>query len=289
MSVRGEPSPVTIVRAQTRGSGLVLGFATNGVAVAAVGGQGSDLFFWSDDGQTFTDGRSPGPGLRSAFLREDGLWVCGEYGYAALSRDHGVTWKKLETGTRGCLFGMSGDAAGNIWVAGDSGYLAIAPDGETLSRVTGIPESIARISPSPLGMLVPTDDPGYLYICRGITSDTFERTPVKAGDLMSATVTPNGTLLTVGKRGSIFRSTDSGKNFSKIESGVTGLLCMVDTFADGRVAVVGDGGAILLSEDDGASFRRIQQTATMDTIWCCRRHGNSMLMGGGMGIILSLP
>ena len=54
----------------------------------------------------------------------DTLWVCGEYGMLAVSRDAGETWGKLATGTNGCLFGLALGPDGAVWTCGDGGYLA---------------------------------------------------------------------------------------------------------------------------------------------------------------------
>ena len=140
MSVRGKPSPVSVLRAQTRGDGLVLGFGVDGARAVAVGGQGRDLFLWSDDGETFSAKKSPGPGLRSAFLQGDELWVVGEYGYVAFSSDRGETWARRESGTRGCLFGIAPDSSGNWWLGGDGGFLAVSTDGVSLTKLSGIRE-----------------------------------------------------------------------------------------------------------------------------------------------------
>src|SRR5438874_4278703 len=97
---------------------LVLGLATNGAKAIAVGGQGRDLFLTSDDGATFRAGHSPNGGLRSAWTEPDGgIWVVGEYGYAARSSNGGATWEKISTGKwrkyQGpCLFGIVRDADG---------------------------------------------------------------------------------------------------------------------------------------------------------------------------------
>src|SRR5271165_2050019 len=80
--------------------GLVLGFAVHDERIYAVGGQGADLFLTSDDGVSFKQGSSPGPGLRSVMAREDGVWVVGEYGYIARSNDRGASWKRLPTKSR---------------------------------------------------------------------------------------------------------------------------------------------------------------------------------------------
>ncbi|MCA9671624.1 MAG: WGR domain-containing protein [Myxococcales bacterium] len=267
--------------------GLVLGLGVSGKRVAAVGGQGSDLFYLSATGGKYSKKKSPGPGLRSAYLDGDTLWVCGEYGYVAKSPDRGKTWTRIDTGARACLFGIVADDAGHIWTAGDAGFLAVSHDGETFRKVGGVAQYIARISNSPLGILVPTDKPGYLYI---VNDKSVERCKgLKAGqDLMYACVTEAGSLVVVGLSGQIYRSTDRGKTFETIKCPVKGHLTGIDILADGRLVAVGDRGAVLVSDDDGASFKKLKHGLTSDMLWCCKAHGDGMVIGGAQGTIFYL-
>ncbi|WP_146655329.1 DUF4132 domain-containing protein [Labilithrix luteola] len=278
--------PVTVASESHANRGFVLGLAVHGDTVVAVGGQGSDLVLVSNDGVTWKQGRGKGKGLRGALVRDDGLWVVGERGYFARSEDLGKTWAPIKTKTGGCLFGVVEDAAGHLWIAGDDGYLAVSKDGKMPAKVEGVDESIGRISNSSLGVLVPADNPGHLYLANGTT---VTKTGAKAGaDLMSAVVTPSGTLITVGAKGVVLRSADKGESFAKIDVATTALLCAVECFEDGRVVIVGAGGMILVSTDDGLSFERVRHAATGGTLWCCRRYKDVLLAGGEDGVVVML-
>ncbi|MFO0674762.1 MAG: hypothetical protein U0235_34960 [Polyangiaceae bacterium] len=234
---------------------LVLGFATHKGGVVAVGGQGRDLFLLADDGWHFRGKRSVGKGLRNAWWNDHGIWVVGEYGYAARSTDGGATWEKIPPGTSGCLFGVVQDAEGVFWIAGDNGYVARATDGGVkFKKVKGVGESIGRIAATSKGVLIPTDDPGYLYVARGKeiakTKIVTEDAQGNCTDLMAATVTPRGTIVTVGNKGTVIRLEDDGATFERVGVGASGLLTGVDVLADGRVIIVGASGGIYVSSDD---------------------------------------
>jgi photosystem II stability/assembly factor-like uncharacterized protein len=261
----------------------ILGLATHAGTAVAVGGQGWSVAAVASDGYTFRSVVRPGRGLRGALLRDDGLWVVGEYGYVARSTDLGRSWSQLTSGTSGCLFGVVADDDGRLWIAGDDGYIATSTDGETLRRVKGVGESIGRISNSPLGVLVPTDRPGYLYACR---TGKVRRLNVEAGaDLMSATVTPAGTVLTVGADGLVFRSGDDGDTFERVPVPAGGLLTAVRCLPDGRVVIVGAAGLVLVSADDGRTFARFDQLVSAATLWCCEPFGSGLLVGDGEGTV----
>ena len=90
---------------------LILGFARDArrpERLVAVGGQRVDVALLSEDhGRTWQALPSPGKGLRGAWLDGDTLWVCGEYGFLACSRDGGASFTAVDTGSGGCLFGVA--------------------------------------------------------------------------------------------------------------------------------------------------------------------------------------
>jgi photosystem II stability/assembly factor-like uncharacterized protein len=271
---------------------LVLGLATCGPRAIAVGGQGRDYFLTSDDGVTFRAGQSPNGGLRTAWMEPDGgIWVVGEYGYAARSSDGGATWEKIVTGKwkkyQGpCLFGIARDESGDFWIGGDGGHLMRSTDGVAFKKIAGVGESMGRITPSKLGALVPTD-PGHVFVAQG---KKIRKLGCEAGKaLMQARMLRSGTILAVGDGGTIVRSTDEGVSFSKVEcADATGLLAGLDEMADDRIVVVGPGGLVLVSDDDGASFTKMPQHVSNAQLWCVRRHGSGVLIGGAASVILRM-
>lgn len=271
--------------------GLVLGLAVQGKQVVAVGGQGRDLVLLSKDGKSFRSANTGGRGLRGALIASSGdIFVAGEYGYVAVSRDKGKSWERIRrkprAGVKGeapCLFGIVEDEEGAVWTCGDNGFLGrLVPGGYQVEPVAGINEYMARIRSTPLGLLVPTD-PGHLFLVKG-EAVTKLKLNAKA-ELMMATVTPAGTIVVVGLQGAIHRSTNQGKKFEKIAPPEPVMLTGIDCLQDGRLLVVGDKGTILVSTDDGQSFTRVKH-GSKGTLWCCRAFGDGALIGGEEGQIL---
>src|SRR5512138_3235350 len=83
------------------GRGYVAGFAVTDEMIVAVGGaDGAPVVMASDNGRDFVERRVPrDAGLRDALAVADALWVCGEGGQLAVSRDHGGSWRLLDAGT----------------------------------------------------------------------------------------------------------------------------------------------------------------------------------------------
>jgi photosystem II stability/assembly factor-like uncharacterized protein len=63
-----------------------------------------------------------------------------------------------------------------------------------------------------------------------------------------------GSLVAYGMRGNVFRSTDGGGNWKKIESGIPLGLTGSTVTADGAIVLVSQAGHHLVSRDNGASF-----------------------------------
>lgn len=278
------------VAANSSSNGLVLGIAADDDHVVAVGGQGRDLYMMSDDGgRTFRDVKSPGRGLRSAWVSGDDVWVCGEWGYAAHSPDRGQSWQTIETDAGACLFGVGVDDAGHVWLAGDDGFLVhVSPSGET-TEVELTEAGFSRFSTHPEGFLAPCDDgdePATVFL---VSQRSQRKLGVDAeNNFMKARLLDSGTIMAVGGGGIIFRSTDGGESFQSIESPARGLLCSVEALSDGRVVVVGQSGGVYVSNDDGASFEKIEQEHSSDYLWCCERIGDRLLVGAHRGTVLEI-
>ncbi|MES2258542.1 MAG: YCF48-related protein [Pseudomonadota bacterium] len=63
------------------------------------------------------------------------------------------------------------------------------------------------------------------------------------------------TVIAAGLRGSAYRSTDAGKTWNKLETGLMGAVTALAYPAPGRLLLTSQGGDLLLSGDDGASFQ----------------------------------
>lgn len=79
------------------------------------------------------------------------------------------------------------------------------------------------------------------------------RTPYN-GSLFGVLVTPQA-VLAYGMRGSLFRSTDHGANWERIQSGVQAGLVAASVAPNGDIAVLSQAGEVLLSRDGGATFK----------------------------------
>ena len=70
-----------------------------------------------------------------------------------------------------------------------------------------------------------------------------------------------GAVLAYGLRGNVYRSTDGGANWNKVEIGIPLSITSASVAPDGRIVMVSQGGHVLVSNDDGASFSPVRAPA----------------------------
>lgn len=93
-----------------------------------------------------------------------------------------------------------------------------------------------------------------------------------------------GSVVAFGMRGNVYRSTDGGKSWQKVETGVQTGLTGGTVTEEGRIVLVSIGGEILLSADGGGSFKPVKadQPLPMAAVIGCGK--DSLVLGGLFGI-----
>lgn len=149
-----------------------------------------------------------------------------------------------------------------------------------------------------------TDNPSALnlYALRPVGNDLFivgEQGLVMKLDRTSgrfdATATPyNGTFfgitgkpgatLVFGLRGNVYRSTDRGTSWNKIDLGLPLSITASSVTADGRIVLVSQAGHVLVSVDDGASFHTQPNTALAPVAAAQVATDGSLVLAGARGL-----
>jgi photosystem II stability/assembly factor-like uncharacterized protein/tetratricopeptide (TPR) repeat protein len=277
---------LSVLRRPSAGQGYIAGFAITEQLVIAAGGTSSQgpTVIASSNVRHFEPRKTPRHlGLRDVLAVGDALWVCGEYGQLAISRDSGATWKQFETGTDACLFALALAPDGAVWVVGDHGYAARVL-GDRPERVDlGTKARLAAVYALREELIVLGFD-GVMYrwrdgeIARIVTGATKP--------LTSLLLTKLGTWIVIGDGGFIARSPD-GAWWSRVKSDVEVDLEGIASCTDGRLVLVGDRGVILVSSDDGRTWTSIE-TALTAHLWSVERFGGGVLIGGNEGLVAKL-
>ncbi|HWO21991.1 MAG TPA: suppressor of fused domain protein [Kofleriaceae bacterium] len=268
------------------GRGYVAGFAVTDEMIVALGGLGrAPVVMASSNARDFVERRAPKDhGLRGALAVADALWACGEHGQLATSRDHGGSWKLIETGTEGCLFGLALAADGALWVVGDQGYAArvLGPrvrrvDFDTATRLTAV-----RAVRDEIVAL------GFDGQVRRWRAGEVVAVPCGATKpLTGLAITMQGTWVVVGDGGFIARSPD-GLRYARVDAGVEVDLEAVCALPDGSLVAVGGRGTILRSIDDALTWSEVPHQLGRHHLWSIGRFGQGVLIGGDGGLVARL-
>jgi photosystem II stability/assembly factor-like uncharacterized protein len=109
------------------------------------------------------------------------------------------------------------------------------------------------------------------------------------GTLFGITGTPRA-LLVHGLRGTLLRSTDAGRSWQPVNTGLQVGLTASHTDAQGRIAVVSQAGHVLVSVDDGASFAPAKLDKPLPAAAVALVGPSTLVIGGPRGLApLALP
>jgi photosystem II stability/assembly factor-like uncharacterized protein len=109
------------------------------------------------------------------------------------------------------------------------------------------------------------------------------------GTLFGITGTPRA-LLVHGLRGTLLRSTDAGRSWQTVNTGLQVGLTASHTDAQGRIVVVSQAGHVLVSRDDGASFTPAKTDKPVPAAAVALVGPAALVIGGPRGLApLALP
>ncbi|MEO7733288.1 MAG: hypothetical protein ABIY55_20160, partial [Kofleriaceae bacterium] len=269
----------------TRGD--VVGLAVTDQQIIAIGGTSdrAPMVSASSDARHFEPRTTPrGLGLRDVLAVGDSLWVCGEYGQLAVSRDHGGHWQVLETRTEGCLSGLALGSDGAIWVVGEGGFAARVL-GEAVRRIDlGTTARLASVH-AVRDELVMLGSDGVVRRWRDgeVTASACGTTRPLTG----LAITGKATWIVVGDGGFVARSPD-GTWYSRVDAGVEADLEAIGVLADGTIAIAGDHGQLRISTDDARTWRAVEHALGDVHLWALERFGRGVLIGGAGGLVARL-
>src|SRR5262245_50468069 len=163
-------------------------------------------------------------GLRSILAIDAATAVIsGEHGFLARTSDGGTTWTTIASDVKGCLYALSRDDRGAIWVGGDSRAVLRSTDGgASFARVD--PPGLAKAIQGRVLGIVPRAPGGHWLLTAATLARlgadgarrVFECEPV-----MNDLTEHEGAVIVVGDRGAAWRSNDGGTRFAPLDLGTT--------------------------------------------------------------------
>jgi photosystem II stability/assembly factor-like uncharacterized protein len=95
-----------------------------------------------------------------------------------------------------------------------------------------------------------------------------------------------GAVLAYGLRGNVFRSTDGGANWAKVETALQLSLTGSAVTEDGRILLVSQAGNVLASSDGGASFKPLALERSVPSSALLPAGNTAMVIAGARGVHL---
>ncbi len=224
---------------------LYLAVANDTIWVAG-GGRGQSIVMRCCDGVWATCAEIDAAGLRGVLaLSADVAIVSGETGTLARTADGGRTFERIATNTSSCLYALSRDRAGQIWVGGDDGLLLVSSDeGRSFAAVPAPEGRVFRVVPhGDVGGWIVSEHVLATIDARRMFDTVLEDRRAVFNDIAAR---EDGIVLLVADGGRAWRSVD-GTTFEEIEVGTEADLERV-RIVDGRFVVLGGDGNIRTSD-----------------------------------------
>lgn len=300
---------------------LFNGVAMAGKRIVGVGQRGHIV--WSDDqGKNWTQAAvSVSSDLTSVcFSSQYQGWAVGHDGVVLHTADGGTTWNKQFDGRaatellkRYYSANQQKDLRFNeeikrlIDKGADKSLLGVWFENDNTGFIVGAFNLIFRTADGGKTWepwLHKTDNPkgNHLYAINGIGQELFiageqgllMKYDKQSGQFRLINTGYNGTLFGVtgksgsiivhGMRGNVYRSTNGGSSWKKIETGIPLSITGSTVTEDGRIVLVNIAGHLLISNDDGASFKLVKSNKTFPSSAIVSSDKQSLILAGLRGM-----
>lgn len=251
-------------------------------------GESKELYVSNDGGKSWNIVMLPkGVMHRMTFLDDTNGWVVGS-GYVLHTKDDGQTWEQISKPTNYDLSEITfvNSKVGYVGGGAERGcqIFRTSDGGKTWSKVyenfeEGIifdlvaldeKTAIAAINDS---FLLRTEDSGK----------TWQTIKLKTQGASGLTVTSEGNVWVVGRNGSFYYSTDSGRTLqrpSNLSQNIMAQNWDSIAFVDAKRGVaVGNNGAMMVTQDGGMTWKEIE-TGVTDNLGNVRLNGESAIVIG---------
>ncbi|SDP81179.1 WD40/YVTN/BNR-like repeat-containing protein [Ectopseudomonas guguanensis] len=217
--------------------------------LAALRPEDDALAAWIEEAQRMEEQGADKPFLDVWFADERDGYVVGAFGLILKTEDGGRSWHPL-------LERVDNPSLLHLY--------AIRPVGEELF-VVGEQGLVLRLDRS---------------------AQRFTAIPMPYNGSFFGILGKPGVVIAYGLRGNVFRSTDGGANWSKVETGLELSITAGTVIADGRMVLFTQSGHPLVSSDDGASFQPAEQSRLLPVSAATESGTGSLVLAGPRGVRL---
>lgn len=242
---------------------LINGLAKAGQRIIGVGQRGH-IVYSDDHGKSWTQARVPVSADLVAvhFPSLKHGWAVGHDGVVLHSSDAGASWVRqplalqmqdkslldvwFDNDKRGYVVG-----AFNLILRTDDGGATWLPWMDRMDNPKGLHLNAIRAVGRDLYIV---GEQGLVHKLAA-NGERFEAVPTPYQGSYFGVIGSGETVIAFGLRGNVYRSTDAGRAWQKVETGLQVGLSAAAVLPSAQLALISQAGQVLLSGDDGASFR----------------------------------
>lgn len=312
-----DPLDTSATQTELAAQGLLNGLARAGAQVIAVGQRGH-IIISKDEGKTWSQVAVPVSSDLVAvhFPTATQGWAVGHDGVILSSNDGGASWVKQLDGRLAGKLMAEHYAASDPKLAeegkrfaeqgADKPFLDVWFENERIGYVVGAFNLIFRTgdagktwqpwfdrSDNPrllhLYAIRPVGDEVYVVGEQGLvmkldrTTGRFNTLATPYKGTFFGVIGNKAAVIAYGLRGNVFRSTDGGANWTRVETGLQVSLTGSVVTTDGRLLLVSQAGQVLASSDDGASFKPVALDRAVAASSLLPSGENSVVVAGPRG------
>lgn len=269
---------------------LLIDLVRTPAGIFAVGERGIVLRS-TDNGASWEQLPLPTRLMMTSIAAADGeLWVAGHGGQILRSSDHGDSWTRqridlwtpeaesLHAGAP--ILDLTFLDARRGFAVGGFGLLLRTEDGGLTWTPLALPAPAAvAVEPAPAA-----DANDWLF-----TVDELELDEETDPHLNAIVATPEGVLLIAGERGAMFRSTDGGTRWERLDFPYDGSMFGLLAWPGGQVLAFGLRGHVFESFDAGDSWSRLDTGGEITLQGGVALAGGGALLVGNEGLLLHRP
>lgn len=261
--------------------------------VNAVARQGQRLVAVGELGQILVADDAKGPwhsakldaqqGLtltRAAFAGDGVAVAVGQDGLIVRSADRGETWKQVALGAEGSdsLLGVAGPYDGRLFAFGAFGLYLVSDDlGQTWQQRELVIDEGGAAQAATEAVVDPNADPFANFDAEAVGG---------AGHLNDMTRAADGSLILVGERGLLLRSTDKGETWKKLGDVYTGSFYGVVALPNQGLVAFGMRGNVFYSRDAGATWSKSKVPLQQSLFAGAVGPGGEVILGGAGNTVL---
>ena len=267
--------------------------AVNDTDIVCVGGNYAhgDLIYSLNGGNLWNTTAVTSSALNAVSVTTSGIWVAGDSGKVYYS-NNGFTWLAQNTGTTANLKAIDFPLSTTGYAVGSSGTILKTTDGQTWSNpvVSGSVTyeiNAVKFATDSIGVFGGNKNGLQGFVMLTTSAAAYYSQPyttlsiVNDIDYLSANVA-----FSVGKGGSIYKTTNGGSSWSMVSSGVTNDLMAIDFYDSNYGYIVGASGTILKTIDGGTNWVAQNSPTTNDLYGVSCLDSNTVFAVGQNGTII---